>query len=105
MHSHACLCDSALLDRPSAPLDRCVLAILARQEAEGERAPGQHAHAEPERLRQYGCFDAAREDRVRRLLAAEAVQAAAIGDVVGLDDLLRVEGRRAERADLTRAHE
>src|SRR4051812_14372559 len=81
------------------------LAVVARQPAAGQRAPRDHAHAIAQAGGQHVVLDAAREQRVGRLLAYEALAAAPLGDPLGLDDLARGEGGRADVADLALAHE
>ena len=55
--------------------------------------------------RQHRGLDPSGEHRVRRLLGAEAKQAAAIGHVLGFDDLLGGKRRAPERPDLALVHE
>ena len=91
----------AVEGRPTpGQVHRLVLAILARQESPRERAPGQHPHPVALADRKDRRLDPASKDRVRRLLGREAPEAAALGDVLRLDDLLRRKGRAAERSDL-----
>ena len=63
------------------------LAVAAGQHALAERAPDQRAHPVALGHRQDLAFDAAVEDRVGRLLGAEALQAAPLSDPLGLDDV------------------
>jgi hypothetical protein len=65
-----------------------------------ERPPHQDAHPIALRDRRQLGLDAAAEDRVGRLLGAEPLQAAPLGDPLGFDDV--GGGRRggADRADL-----
>ena len=79
--------------------DSC-LAQLARQPPAGERAPRDHAHPVRSHDRQHLRLDAAHEDRVRRLLADEATEAALLPDPLRLDDRRGRVGRRAEVPDL-----
>ena len=81
------------------------LAPLARQPAAGQRAPGDHAHAVLAAGGQHVGLDAAGEDRVGRLLADEALEAALAGDPLGLHDLRRRVGRGADVAHLALGHE
>jgi hypothetical protein len=59
------------------------LAVAAGQQAAGQRTPHQRAHAVALADRQYLALDPAVEDRVRRLLGAEALQAAPLSDPLG----------------------
>src|SRR5207302_8148059 len=72
----------------------------AGQPAAGERAPRDDPDAVALARRQHVGFDATYEDRVRRLLAHEALAAPAIGGPLRFDDLRRRERRRARVADL-----
>ena len=74
--------------------------VAAGQPAAVERAPHEDAHAVALARRQQGALDLAGEDRVRRLLGAEALQAAAVGGPVGLDDQLGGIRRAPGVADL-----
>jgi hypothetical protein len=75
-------------------------AVPAGQEAPRERRPGEDSHAESLAGWQDVRFDTAGQHRIGRLLGAEAHQAASLGDVIGLDDLLGRERRASERPDL-----
>ena len=56
-------------------------------------------------MRQHLALDAAVEDRIGRLLGAEARQPAPLRHPLRLDDLRGREGRRADRAHLARPHQ
>ena len=71
----------------------------------GQRAPDDHAHAVLLAGGQHRRLDAADEDRVGRLLAAEPHVTAPVRDPLRLDDLLGREGGGADRADLAAAHQ
>ena len=66
---------------------------------------GMTAHAVALAGREHVGLDAADEDRVRRLLAHEALAVAALGDPLRLDDRRRRERRAAEVAHLALVHE
>ena len=70
-----------------------------------ERAPRDHAHAVALARRQHGRLDAAGEDRVRRLLAAEPLAAPPLGHPLRLDDQLGRVRRAAEHPHLALVHE
>ena len=76
------------------------LAPLARQPAARQRAPRDHAHAVLEAGGQHVGLDPAREQRVGRLLADEALEAALARDPLRLHDLRRRVGRGADVAHL-----
>ncbi len=81
------------------------LGVAAGQPAAVERAPHEHAHAVALARRQQRLLDPAGEDRVRRLLGAERLEAAAGSGPAGLDDELGRVRRAARVADLAGAHE
>ena len=85
---------------PPGRRGRVALAVLAGEPAAGERAPRDDAHPVALAGRQHRRLDATGEDRVRRLLALEALPPAALGDPLRLDDQLRRIGRGAEHAHL-----
>ena len=85
--------------------DLPALAVAARQPAAGQRAVGQDAHAVAQAGREDVVLDRAGQDRVRRLLRAEALAASALGCPLRLDDLRRGDRRGAEGADLARVDE
>ena len=72
----------------------------ARQPAAGERAVGEDAHAVTLGGRQHVELDPADEQRVGRLLGAEALEVAVAGGPLRLDDLAGGERRGADVADL-----
>ena len=73
-----------------------VAPVLAAQPAAVQRAPHDDAHAVALADRQQVTLDRAHEDRVGRLLAAEALTAAALGRPLRLDDQVGREGGRAD---------
>src|SRR3954454_5019510 len=81
------------------------LAVATGQEAAGERAPRDHAHAVALAHREHLSLDPADEQRVRRLLGHEADLAAALGAPVRLDDLGPLDRRAADVDDLALADE
>ena len=81
------------------------LAPLAGQPAAGERAPRDHAHAVAPAHRQQLGLHTAVQQRVRRLLAHEALAPPLLGHPLRLHHLAGREGRAADVADLARAHE
>ena len=81
------------------------LGVAAGQPAAVQRAPHEHAHAVALARRQQGVLDLAGEDRVRRLLGAERLEAVAVGGPAGLDDQLGGVRRAPGVADLAGAHE
>ena len=91
--------DAAALGRLGAA------AVAAGEPAAGERAPRDDAHPVALAGGQDVGLDAAREQRVGRLLADEALAAAALGGPLRLDDRLGGEGRAADVADLALADE
>jgi hypothetical protein len=93
---------SSLTDLRAAAAQVALLALAdaAGEQSLPERPPHQDAHPVALRDRQQLGLDAAAEDRVGRLLGAEPLQAAPLGDPLGFDDV--GGGRRggADRADL-----
>ena len=89
----------------AARLGDVTLGVPAAQPAGVERAPHEHAHAVALARRQQGVLDLAGEDRVRRLLGPEALEAVAVGGPVGLDEQLGRVRRAAGVADLAGVHE
>ena len=79
--------------------------VATGEEAAVQRAPRDDAHAVLLARRQHRLLDAADEDRVRRLLDAEAFVAAALRGPLRLDDRLRGERRRSEVVHLALVHE
>ena len=73
-----------------------VAAVLPAQPAAVQRAPHDGAHAVALARGQHVALDGAHEDRVGRLLAAEALAAALLGRPLGLHDQV---GRERGRAD------
>src|SRR5204863_551474 len=82
-----------------------VLSVAAREPAPGEWAPRDHGHPVALAGGEDVGLDPADQDRVGRLLAYEALAAAALGGPLGLDDRLGGEGRAADVADLALADE
>src|ERR1039458_10171433 len=79
---------------------RLTLAPAARQPAAGERAPWDHTHAVALGGSQQIALHAPHKQRVWRLLAAGAPEAAIASGPLGLDDLRGRERRGAQVADL-----
>src|SRR3954452_15037122 len=79
---------------------QAVGAPAARQPAAGQRAVGEDPHAVALRGRQHVELDATNQQRVGRLLGAEALQAPLARGPLGVDDLPGVERRGADVADL-----
>ena len=96
----AVLVTEHLLEASADHVGLLAFAHAAGEHSLPERAPDQYAHAVALRDRQHLGLDAAVEDRVGRLLGAEALQTAALGDPLGLDDVGRGSRRRSDRADL-----
>jgi hypothetical protein len=76
------------------------LSVAAGEQSLAQRAPDQRPHPVALTDRQHLALDAPIDDRVRRLLGPEALEAAPLGDPLRLDDLRRREGRRTDRAHL-----
>ena len=74
--------------------------VLSGEPPAGQRAPRDDAHAVALTRRQHGRLDAAGEDRVRRLLAAEPFPPSPLGRPLRLDDEFRRIGRASQDPDL-----
>jgi hypothetical protein len=81
-------------------VNRLSSSIAAREKTPREGAPRENSHTQPLAGRQDVRFVSPQEKRVGRLLGAEALEAAALRDMVRLDDLACGESRAAEGADL-----
>ena len=94
-----------LAGRPTGLLDLLARLVAAGEEAAVERTPRDDAHAVALAGGEHGRLDAAHEDRIRRLLAPEALVTSPFGHPLGLDDLVGREGRTAGVADLALVHQ
>ena len=91
--------------RPAALHLGAALAPAARQPTTAERTPRDRAHAIALDRGQRLALDRPVEQRIRRLLADEALAVPALGHPLRLDDRRGRVGRAAEIADLARLHE
>jgi len=96
-----------VLRHAAGPMGAGLLALAeaAGERALAERAPDQRAHPVALADRQHLAFDAPVDDRVRRLLGPEVLQAAPLGGPLRFDDLRGREARRTDRAHLAAVHQ
>ena len=81
------------------------LAVAPGEQALGQRAPHQYAHAVALADWQHLALDAAVKDGIGRLLRAETGKTALLCHPLGLDDFGGGKGRRADGADLAGPHQ